>query len=73
MLGWSIWRPQEAARDTCLAEYRVLAVEMGLLGIRYEELRLVGIRARVRHGKDATVVELSGGNHVSGPGSFIDY
>ena len=52
------WPGTRRLAGTHLAKYRVLAVEMGLLGVRDEELRLVRVCARVGHREDAAVVEL---------------
>lgn len=41
-----------------LAKDGIFRVQMGLLGIRDEELGLVGIRARICHCNDATGIEL---------------
>jgi len=43
-----------------LAKYRILCVEMRLLGIGDEELGFVRIRARVGHGNYTASIELKG-------------
>ena len=47
-----------ASLSTYLPEDCVLAVEVGLLRVRDEELGLVRVRARVRHSQDTAIVEL---------------